>query len=445
MKLWEKDVPLNEAVEAFTIGRDPEFDLLLAPYDVLGSMAHASMLHKIGILNDDEYDALGKGLRAIYAAIENGAFTIDKGVEDVHSQVEQMLTAQLGDVGKKIHTGRSRNDQVLLDLKLFFREEIRKILTANSTLFDLLIQQAETHKDDLLPGYTHMQAAMPSSFGLWFSAYAENLVDDGHLWSAALKIVNQNPLGSGAGYGSSLPLDRSHTTQLLGFDDLNYNVVHAQMGRGRVELFLSFAIAGTASNLSKLAMDVCMYNSQDLAFLTLEDAFTTGSSIMPHKKNPDVFELIRARCNALAQLPGVLAGMVGHLPSGYHRDLQLTKEYIIPALDQLHSCIEMTHLALSNVKVSQNIVDEDKYLAIFSVETVNEMVAKGVPFREAYKKVAQDIKQGQLKRPQVLNHTHEGSIGQLSLDKIKGKFEHVKRLFDFSYVEKINDLLSEPN
>ncbi|NND08156.1 MAG: argininosuccinate lyase [Saprospiraceae bacterium] len=443
MKLWEKDIPLNKAVEEFTIGRDPEFDLLLAPFDVIGSMAHAHMLRKIGILSDGEYKALHQSLKQIHRNIESDKFAIEEGVEDVHSQVEQMLTKDLGDIGKKIHTGRSRNDQVLVDLKLFFREEIRKIFQAKSELFDLLLAQADQYEDDLLPGYTHMQAAMPSSFGLWFSAYAENLIDDAHLWSAVLQIVNLNPLGSGAGYGSSLPLDRSDTTELLGFSDLNYNVVHAQMGRGRTELFLSFAIAATASNLSKLAMDVCMYNSQDLAFLTLEDAFTTGSSIMPHKKNPDVFELIRSRCNALTQLPGVVAGMVGHLPSGYHRDLQLTKEYLIPALDQLFNCLQMTHLALSNVQVQKDILDQDKYLAIFSVETVNEMVAKGVPFREAYKKVAADIEQGVLKKPDQLKHTHEGSLGNLCLDEIRAKFERVQKSFDFSYVAKVKELLNK--
>ncbi len=441
MKLWEKDIPLDKAVEDFTIGRDAEFDLFLAPHDILGSMAHAHMLQKIGILSETENNSLQTALTNIYKTTENGTFKIDSGVEDVHSQVEQILTDILGDVGKKIHTGRSRNDQVLLDLKLFFRDEIKKILSAHSQLFDLLIIKASEHQNDHLPGYTHMQAAMPSSFGLWFSAYAENLVDDIQLWSAVFNTVNQNPLGSGAGYGSSLPLDRRYTTDLLGFGDLNYNVVHAQMGRGRVELFLSFAIAGTASNLSKLAMDVCMYNSQDLAFMTLADAFTTGSSIMPHKKNPDVFELIRSRCNALAQLPSVLAGMVGHLPSGYHRDLQLTKEYIFPALDQIHSCLEMTRLALDNVIIQKNILDQEKYRAIFSVETVNNLVAKGVPFREAYQQVAADIESGELPKPREIAHTHEGSLGQLNLQEITDKFERVAATFNFSYQEKLNLLL----
>ena len=441
MKLWEKNIPFNEAVEQFTIGDDPAYDIILAPYDVWGSLAHSQMLWKVGILTTSEFNALRKELTNILTEINQGQFLIEEGVEDIHSQIEYLLTERVGDVGKKIHTGRSRNDQVLVDLKLFFRDTIKDIVKLQQDLFALLIHLAEKNKDLLLPGYTHLQAAMPSSFGLWFSAYGENMVDDLQIWAGAYRAINQNPLGSGAGYGSSLPLNRSITTKLLGFADLNYNVVHAQMTRGRSELFLSFGIAATANTLAKLAMDVCLYNSQDLGFLKLADAFTTGSSIMPHKKNPDVFELIRARCNQLSQMPGNIAGMIGHLPSGYHRDFQLTKELIFPAIAQIKSCLEMTRLALSNIEVRGSLLESDKYQAIFSVEKVNELVQSGTPFRDAYRQVAREIEDGKLETPSKINHTHEGSIGNLCLPEIESKFNAVVKSFDFSYQEQINKLV----
>ncbi len=441
MKLWDKDIPINQAVEQFTIGNDPEYDLLLAPYDIQGSLAHAQMLAETQLISRDEFIGLKQELKKIYQEIQLGQFQIDDGVEDVHSQVESLLTARVGQAGKKIHTGRSRNDQVLVDLKLYFREAIRKISISIRELAEQLLALAEKHREELLPGYTHLQAAMPSSFGLWFSAYAENLVDDLHIWSGAYKNINQNPLGSGAGYGGSLPLNRRRTTELLGFADLNYNVVHAQMTRGRSELFMGFGIATTANTLAKLAMDVCMYNSQDLAFLKLDDAFTTGSSIMPHKKNPDVFELIRARGNQLGQLPGQLAAMVGHLPSGYHRDFQLTKELIFPAIEQLNACLQMTSLALQNITVTKNILKSEKYIAIYSVELVNKMVLTGTPFREAYQKVAQDLANNSIHFPKKLAHTHEGSIGNLCLDSIRLKLRNALASIDFSYLKKIEALL----
>ena len=442
MKLWEKNIPINKAVERFTIGQDPDFDLLLAPYDVYGSLAHAAMLHEIGILSEKELVMLQRELKNVLKDIEAGAFIIEEGIEDVHSQIEYLLTQRLGDPGKKIHTARSRNDQVLVDLKLFYRDAIKEIIDLHNDLFQLLITLAEKNKRYLLPGYTHLQAAMPSSFGLWFGAYAENLVDDLMIWSGTYRSINHNPLGSGAGYGSSLPIIRSITTQLLGFSDLNYNVVHAQMSRGRSELFMSFGIAATSNTLAKLAMDVCMYNGQDLSFIKLADAFTTGSSIMPHKKNPDVFELIRARCNYLAQMPASISAMVGHLPSGYHRDFQLTKELIFPAIDQLKSCLEMTKLALAHIEVEKDLLDTEKYRAIFSVEKVNAMVQAGTPFREAYQEVARLIENDELEIPKKIHHTHEGSIGNLSLGEIERKFENVRKRFDFSYQEKLNELIS---
>lgn len=443
MKLWEKDIAIDQAVEKFTIGKDPEYDLVLAPFDVLGSIAHAQMLSEVDLLSPDEFSQLKKGLLRIYQEIQVADFEISPGTEDVHSQIELLLTERHGAVGKKIHTARSRNDQVLVDLKLFFREAITEVIGAMESLAQQLLQLADTHKDDLLPGYTHLQAAMPSSFGLWFSAYAENLAEDLNIWSGTFKNINQNPLGSGAGYGSSLPINRQRTTELLGFSGLNYNVVHAQMTRGRSELHMGFGIASTANTLAKLAMDVCMYNSQDLGFIKLADEFTTGSSIMPHKKNPDVFELIRARCNHLAQLPGQIAAMVGHLPSGYHRDFQLTKELIFPAIEQLISCLEMSRLALSNITISKNILDAEKYAATFSVELVNKLVQEGIAFREAYQKVARDLSSGQISFPKKLDHSHEGSIGNLCLADIKNKISEAKNQFDFSFREKIEILLQD--
>ncbi len=442
MKLWEKNIPLNAAVERFTIGRDPEFDLLLAPYDVIGSLAHARMLAEIGVLTAPEEHALRGALHEIYAETQAGSFVIEDGVEDVHSQVEKILTAALGDVGKKIHTARSRNDQVLVDLRLMLRDDIRSIVRSITELFDTLQLLSEKHKEDLLPGYTHLQAAMPSSFGLWFGAYAENLIDDLRLWQAVFDVINQNPLGSGAGYGSSLPIDRLLTTQLLGFKHLDYNVVHAQMGRGRSELFVAFALSGTANTLSKLAMDVCLYNSQDLAFVRLPDAFTTGSSIMPHKKNPDVFELIRAKSNALMQLPGVIAGTIGHLPSGYHRDFQQTKEQLIPSMQDLRACLDMATLALSQIEVRKGILKDARYQPIYSVERVNALVNSGVPFREAYQMVAKENQVGADSAPPPLSHSHEGSLGHLCNEEIKAKKDTVLAAFDFGYAEKIETLLS---
>jgi len=382
MKIWEKNISTNKKIEDFTVGNDTYYDKFLAPYDVIGSLAHIKMLHKIKLLADGEYEALQKELKTIYQQIQEDEFQISDQVEDIHSMVEWLLTQKLGDVGKKIHAGRSRNDQVLVDLHLMFRDEIKNIVDLIKDLFGLLITLAEKNKDKLMPGYTHLQAAMPSSFGLWFSAYAENLIDDLRVWKAAFDMVDQNPLGSGAGYGTSLPLDRTLTSKLLGFNTLAFNVVHAQMNRGRSELFLAFALSATANNLAKMAMDVCLYNSQNFGFIKLDDAFTTGSSIMPHKKNPDVFELIRAKCNIISQLPGVLAGAFGYLPSGYHRDFQLLKEQVFPAINELKSCLEIVTLALQNITIYDNSLDDEKYRLTYSVEVVNQLVNAGMPFRE---------------------------------------------------------------
>lgn len=440
MKIWEKDIPLNKQVEQFTIGRDPEFDMDLAPFDALGSMAHATMLGEVGILTESEVKDLLSELKKILQDIEDQSFSIDPGMEDVHSQIEWQLTQKIGDAGKRLHTGRSRNDQVLVDLRMYFRASIKELMEDTSALFETLLQQSERFKDILIPGYTHLQAAMPSSFGLWFGAYAENLIDDIRQWNAVLEIINQNPLGSGAGYGSSVPLNRKRTTELLGFADLDYNVVHAQMGRGRSEMFMSFAIASTANTLSKLAMDVCLFNSQNFGFLKLPDAFTTGSSIMPHKKNPDVFELIRAKSNLMSQLPGSILGMIGHLPSGYHRDFQLLKELIFPAIESLKDCIELTRLAITEVEVHEDIMKDPRYKLTFSVEVVNDMVSKGIPFRDAYQEIAKQIEAGTFEAPQELAHTHEGSIGNLCNDAIREKFQKVWRQIDFSFEEKLAKL-----
>lgn len=443
MKIWEKNTPVNKKIEAFTIGNDTYYDMFLATYDVIGSLAHAQMLHKVKLLDDIEFNSIKKSLKKIYHQIEENQFEIEDHVEDIHSQVEWLLTRELGDTGKKIHAGRSRNDQVLLDLQLFFRDEVKNIVELIEELFNLLMVLSEANKDKLLPGYTHLQAAMPSSFGLWFSAYAENLTDDLRVWHAAFDMVDQNPLGSGAGYGTSLPLDRTLTTKLLGFKTLAYNVVHAQMGRGRSELFMSYALSATANTLSKMAMDICLYNSENFAFLSLDPAFTTGSSIMPHKKNPDVFELIRAKCNVIGQLPGVLSGAFGFLPSGYHRDFQLLKEQIFPAIQEIKSCLEISTLALQNITVKSDLIHDKKYELIFSVEKVNELVNEGIPFREAYQKVAKEIADGNFIAPRTLNHSHEGSIGNLCLDEIKTKFNNVLNDFDFSYKESIDKLLTD--
>lgn len=424
-KLWEKGIQTDAFIEAFTVGRDREFDLELAKYDVQGTIAHITMLEKVGLLGKDELELLTKELNRILEVIEAGKFVIEDGVEDVHSQVEIMLVRALGDVGKKVHSGRSRNDQVLVDLKLFFRAETLELSNVAKTLFDVLISQSEEYKEVLLPGYTHTQAAMPSSFGLWFAAYAESLVDDLVLLQAVHSIINQNPLGSAAGYGSSFPLDREFTTQLLNFERPNVNVVYAQMGRGKVEQLLAFAMATLAGTLNKLASDVCLYNSQNFGFLKLPDELTTGSSIMPHKKNPDVFELIRAKTNGIKALPNSVAMATTNLTSGYHRDFQILKELIFPAIKELKACLSITEYAMSRVQVNKHILDDPKYRLIFSVEAVNERVLNGVPFRDAYQQVAQQIADGTFVPPQTISHTHLGSIGHLGNERIKERMEQV--------------------
>lgn len=436
MKLWQKTTNVKEEVEKFTVGKDRELDMLLAEFDVLGSLAHTTMLESIGLLEKDELTVLQKELKIIYSQIKKGDFSIEPHVEDIHSQVELLLTNRLGEAGKKIHSGRSRNDQVLLDLKLFIRAEIQKNVNAVKELFDQLISLSEQHKDKLLPGYTHLQIAMPSSFGLWFGAYAESLVDDLILLQAAYKISNKNPLGSAAGYGSSFPLNRQMTTDLLGFDSLNYNVVYAQMGRGKSERSVSMAMASIAATLAKMAMDVCLYISQNFGFISFPDELTTGSSIMPHKKNPDVFELIRGKCNKIQALPNEISMMIVNLPSGYHRDLQLLKESLFPAFQELNSCLEMATFMLKNITVKTDILSDPKYKYLFSVESVNEEVLKGIPFREAYKKVGAEIENGTFSPSGKINHTHEGSIGNLCTNEIVGMMNDVIKNFNFEKTEK---------
>ncbi|HCM75490.1 MAG TPA: argininosuccinate lyase [Cytophagales bacterium] len=443
MKLWQKDKDALKEVSQFTIGNDAELDLFLAPFDVLGSLAHIQMLESIGLLKKKELTVLSKELKSIYKQIQKGDFNIEEGVEDIHSQIELMLTSKLGDVGKKIHSGRSRNDQVLLDIKLFLRNEIQSLIYEIKTLFDLLISLSEKHQSDLLPGYTHLQLAMPSSFGLWFGAYAESLVDDVISLQSAFKIANKNPLGSAAGYGSSFPLDRKMTTSLLGFSDLNYNVVYAQMGRGKTEKVIAAALTNVAGTLAKLAMDACLYLNQNFAFISFPEELTTGSSIMPHKKNPDVFELIRARCNALQVLPQEIALIISNLPSGYHRDLQMLKEKLFPSFKVLKDCIQMTGLMLSHIEVKKNLLEDEKYKYLFSVEEVNKLVLQGVPFRDAYKKVGQDIEKGQFSYDTNVKHTHEGSIGNLNTAEIKKMMNAEISAFPFqSMDEALKKLLS---
>ncbi len=436
MKLWQKDKDALKEVTEFTTGNDRALDLYLARFDVLGSLAHIAMLESIGLLTHDELTALSKELKCIFAEIEKGNFKIEEGVEDIHSQVELMLTKKLGEAGKKIHSGRSRNDQVLADCKLFFRSEINSLVSGIKNLFDLLIEKSEEHKGTLLPGYTHLQLAMPSSFGLWFGAYAESLVDDVITLQAAYRIVNKNPLGSGAGYGSSLPLNRELTTQLLGFDDLNYNVVYAQMGRGKTERIVAAALGNVAATLSKLAMDACLYLNQNFAFISFPDELTTGSSIMPHKKNPDVFELVRAKCNSLQSLPNEIMLLTANLPSGYHRDLQLLKEKLFPAFKTLDDCLRMIHRMLSNIQVNKDILQEEKYTYLFSVEEVNKLVLQGVPFRDAYKKIGRDIEQGKFSHSKEVNHTHQGSIGNLCNDQIQRMMNEQLENFNFKNTEQ---------
>lgn len=434
-KLWEKNVQVDHEVDVFTVGRDREMDLYLAKYDVLGSMAHITMLEKIGLLKADELKQLLAELRKIYAIAEAGKFVIEDGIEDVHSQVELMLIRQLGDMGKKIHSGRSRNDQVLVDLKLYTRAEIQELVQLVQDLFNVLQQQSERYKDVLLPGYTHLQIAMPSSFGLWFGAYAESLTDDMLLLQAAYRICNRNPLGSAAGYGSSFPLNRQMTTDLLGFDSMDYNVVYAQMGRGKMERTVAFALAGIAGTLSKLAFDACLFNSQNFGFIKLPDQFTTGSSIMPHKKNPDVFELTRAKCNKIQGLPNQITLICNNLPSGYFRDLQIIKEVFLPSFDELKDCLRMVTHMMREVKVNEHILDDDKYSLLFSVEEVNRRVLAGVPFRDAYKQVGLEIEAGKFVADKHVHHTHEGSIGNLCNSEIAALMQKAVDGFHF---EKMN-------
>ena len=417
-KLWEKNYEVNHEIERFTVGRDREMDLVLAPYDVLGSMAHITMLESIGLLTAEELKVLLSELKDIYALCKRGEFVIEEGVEDVHSQVELMLTRRLGDMGKKIHSGRSRNDQVLVDLKLFTRQQLKDVAEETKSLFDELLAKSERYKEVLMPGYTHLQVAMPSSFGLWFGAYAESLTDDMLFLQAAYRMTNRNPLGSAAGYGSSFPLDRSMTTRLLGFDSMDYNVVYAQMGRGKMERNVAFAIATVAGTLAKLAFDACLFNSQNFSFIRLPKECTTGSSIMPHKKNPDVFELIRAKSNKLQGLPTQVTLIMNNLPSGYFRDLQIIKEVFLPAFDELKDCLKMTAYIVNKMEVEEHILDNTLYDPIFSVEEVNRLAAAGMPFRDAYKKVGMDIEEGRFHADKHIHHTHEGSIGNLCNDRI---------------------------
>ena len=434
MKLWQKNKASLKEVEQFTVGNDKAFDLQLAPFDVLGSIAHVIMLESVGLLQKNEKDILVKELREIRKQIDNSQFTIDYNVEDIHSQIELLLTQKLGDVGKKIHSARSRNDQVLVDIKLFLRSELESLVNSIQPLFDLLQTHSEKYKTYLLPGYTHLQLAMPSSFGLWFGAYAESLVDDIISVKAAYDITNKNPLGSAAGYGSSFPINRTMTTQLLGFDDLNYNVVYAQMGRGKTERIVAQSLANVADTLSRLSMDACLYLNQNFGFISFPAELTTGSSIMPHKKNPDVFELIRSHCNRIKTLPNEIMMMTANLPSGYHRDLQLLKEHLFPAFKTLKDCIVMTGLMLSNVEIKEGILEDEKYKYLFSVEEVNKLVNAGMPFRDAYKKVGLDIEAGNFKTEATVKHTHEGSIGNLCTSEIKSQMMKIVRSFPFESV-----------
>ena len=444
MKLWQKDNKANpKLIENFTIGRDKEFDVLLAEWDVIGSLAHIQMLQSIDLLTRRELKELQAELRNIYLEIKSNHFSLSEGVEDIHSQVELLLTERIGDTGKKIHSGRSRNDQVLVDIKLFLRNEVFEIAALANGLFNQLQQLSETHKDKLLPGYTHMQLAMPSSFGLWFGAYAESLVDDMELLSAAYNVINKNPLGSGAGYGSSFPLNRTLTTDLLGFDSLNYNVVYAQMTRGKTEKVLAMALSSIASTLSKFSMDVCLYMNENFGFITFPQELTTGSSIMPHKRNPDVFELIRGKCNRLQALPNELALLTTNLPSGYHREMQLTKEILFPAIAELKQCLEVATFMLQHIVVKDDILKEKRYANLFSVEAVNNEVLNGTPFRDAYKKVGAQIQEGTFIPSDKLNHTHEGSIGNLNTKEIAAQMHSVSgRINKETVQKKINGLLN---
>ena len=442
-KLWEKNYEINHEIERFTVGRDCEMDLYLAKYDVLGSMAHITMLESIGLLEKEELKPLLDELKNIYELCEKGEFVIEDGIEDVHSQVELMLTRKLGDMGKKIHSGRSRNDQVLVDLKLFTRHQLKEIADAVKVLFDELLQKSNQYKEVLMPGYTHLQIAMPSSFGLWFGAYAESLADDMLFLQAAYKMTNRNPLGSAAGYGSSFPLNRTMTTQLLGFDSMDYNVVYAQMGRGKMERNVAFALASVAGTLAKMAFDACMFNSQNFSFVKLPKECTTGSSIMPHKKNPDVFELIRAKCNKIQALPQQVMMIMNNLPVGYFRDLQIIKEVFLPAFDELADCLQMAAYIINKIEVNEHILDNPMYDPIFSVEEVNRLAAAGMPFRDAYKKVGLEIEAGTFHADHNIHHTHEGSIGNLCNDEINALMNNVLKGFNFERMTEAEKKLLE--
>lgn len=436
MKLWEKDFLVKPQIDAFTVGKDREMDLLLAKYDVLGSLAHIQMLESIQLISKNELEVLSASLKNIYQDIEKGFFKMDDDVEDVHSQIELLLTKSLGDIGKKIHSGRSRNDQVLVDLRLFFRAELQEMVQLMELVFHGFQEQSEQYKDVLMPGYTHFQVAMVSSFGLWFGAYAESLTEDLSLLESVFNIVNHNPLGSAAGYGSSFPLNRKMTTELLGFEDLSYNVIHAQMGRGKSELFIAFALASLATTLGKFSMDVVLYSSQNYHFLTLPKEYTTGSSIMPHKKNPDVFELLRGKCNLLQALPGQVSMLINNLPAGYHRDFQLLKEVIFPAIHSMKECLEMIAFVLPQLKIHDNLLDDPKYAYLFTVEKVNELVLEGVPFRDAYKQVGEMVEKNEFVPGNKISHVHEGSIGQLCNKEIFHKWKLVKDRFPFGKIEE---------
>ncbi len=435
-KLWQKNNQVASSVEQFTIGNDQAMDLYLAAYDVLGSIAHTTMLSEVGLLTKEEQVQLKKALVEIYGLVQGGNFQLAEGVEDIHSQVEILLSEKLGDIGKKIHSARSRNDQVLVDLKLFLRAELMDLSKAAQSLFSVLQVKSEQYKNDLLPGYTHLQLAMPSSFGLWLGAYAESLVDDMTMLEAAYTVVNKNPLGSAAGYGSSFPINRTRTTELLGFESLNYNVVYAQMGRGKAERITAMALANFADTLSRLSMDACLYMNQNFGFIKFPEALTTGSSIMPHKKNPDVFELIRSYCNRIKALPNEIMMMTTNLPSGYHRDLQLLKEHLFPAFQQLKNCMEMATLMIQNMEVKQGLLEDPKYQFLFSVEEVNKLVNQGMPFRDAYKKVGLDIEAGEYTYSTQLAHTHEGSIGNLCTEEIAATMQKVLNSMNFAKVER---------
>lgn len=443
MKLWAKDNSKNvlENIENFTVGRDRELDIHLAQYDVYGSMAHTIMLESIGLIEKDELPKILEACKKLLVEIEKGDFVIEDSVEDVHSQVEFLLTQSIGDAGKKIHSGRSRNDQVLVDLKMYLRGQIEEITTQVQSLFEKLIEKSNQHKNDLLPGYTHLQIAMPSSFGLWFGAYAESLIDDLTLLQAAFKVVNKNPLGSGAGYGSSFPLNRKMTTELLGFDDLNYNVVYAQMTRGKMEYVVTTALSNLANTLSRLAMDVCLYNSQNFGFLILPEEITTGSSIMPHKKNPDVAEILRGKTNLLKALPTQINSLLGNLPSGYHRELQLLKELVVPAFESFSECLEIATFMIDKMQVRKDLLEDKKYDLLFSVENVNEMVVNGATFRDAYKKIGEDINDNNFEPNRSLNHSLEGSIGNLCNDKLVENMEAIVQSFEFQKIHQAFDKL----